>query len=244
MRIYNPPRSGGFTAEATGDPNDESLAALVEALRSALGDELRSIVLFGSAAENRQRAVSDTNVVIVLTAFSLDRVSAARAAIAPMRVALRARFLVVCSAEIELIGSMFAVKFADIQRRHRVLYGDDPFAQLAIPRAAALAQLRQAIINLVLRLRESWLCADGDAGLAQTAAEAAGGLRACAAELISLEGGSVASPRAALQEIAGGPLDELTAARTGELGAGVGAELARRLLEVAELMRDRASRLT
>ncbi len=42
------------------------LAEFVEQALTALGETLRAIVLFGSAAENRLRATSDVNVVVVL----------------------------------------------------------------------------------------------------------------------------------------------------------------------------------
>ena len=45
------------------------LDGIVEAARRAFGDDLRSIVLYGSAAEGRLRATSDVNVMFVLGRF-------------------------------------------------------------------------------------------------------------------------------------------------------------------------------
>ncbi len=48
------------------------LDAVVDAARRAFGDDLRSIVLFGSAAEGRLRATSDVNLMLVLRRFLAD----------------------------------------------------------------------------------------------------------------------------------------------------------------------------
>jgi len=225
------------------DPLDQPLNDLVGHLSTALADDLQSIVLFGSAAEGRQRAVSDTNMVIVVRRFTLERVAAAREHLALARIALRLRLMVLCSDEIPGAVSAFAVKFSDILRRRRVLFGKDPFIDVVIPRPAAIAQLRQAVLNVILRLREQILTSANDASSALTAAEAAGGLRACAAQLLALEGIPAATPRAALEHIAGGALDNLSAAREGRLPAGGGHALIESLLACAVIMRDRAERL-
>src|SRR5206468_3891118 len=45
------------------------LDGIVDAARRAFGDDLRSVVLYGSAAEGRLRATSDVNVMFVLARF-------------------------------------------------------------------------------------------------------------------------------------------------------------------------------
>ena len=46
---------------------------LVAAAKETLGESLRSVVLFGSAAEGRLRASSDVNVIFVLRRFEPER---------------------------------------------------------------------------------------------------------------------------------------------------------------------------
>lgn len=225
------------------DPLDQPLIDLVGHLTTAFGDDLQSLILFGSAAEGRQRAVSDTNMVMVVRRFTPERVAAAREHLALARIALRLRLMVLCSDEIPSAVSAFAVKFADILRRRRVLFGSDPFIDVVIPRPAAIAQLRQAVLNVVLRLREQSLVLANDASSTLAAAEAAGGLRACAAQLLTLEGVPAATPRAALEQIAGGTMDDLSAAREGRLPVGGGNVLIDRLLACAVTMRVRAEQL-
>lgn len=56
------------------------LTTLVDAAAAALGDTLRAIVLFGTAAENRLRSTSDVNVLILVTRFDASSVDALRPA--------------------------------------------------------------------------------------------------------------------------------------------------------------------
>jgi hypothetical protein len=103
--------------------------------------------------------------------------------------------------EVPQAADAFAVKFTDIARRRRVLYGPDPFAGLTVPREAAIARLRQVLLNMVLRLRASYALDGGhDERLAIRVAEAAGPLRVSAAELLQLERGIVLAPRDGLRQ--------------------------------------------
>ena len=78
----------------------------------------------------------------------------------PMRLAhaavqLNAMFLL--EAEVHAAMDAFAVKFADISARHRVLFGTDPFAGLRPPRDSLVRRLKQVLLNLQLRLRERYV---------------------------------------------------------------------------------------
>lgn len=193
-------------AEPAGDLPERVarvLAEFVDATRAALGDTLRAIVLFGSAAENRLRATSDVNVVIVLTVFDPARLETLRADLQRAHAAIQLETMWLLESEIAAAADAFAVKFTDILRRRRVLFGSDPFEHLAVSRQAAIARLRQELLNLVLRLRSTY-AVDGDREerLAVRVADAAGPLRVNAAEILQLQGGPLLAPRDALARLA------------------------------------------
>ena len=50
-----------------------ALDDFVAAARDAFGDQLESVVLYGSGAEGALRATSDVNIVLVLRAFERER---------------------------------------------------------------------------------------------------------------------------------------------------------------------------
>ena len=176
---------------------------VVEAAIAALGDTVRSVVLFGSAAENRLRATSDVNLLVVLTRFDAARIESMTAVLQRAHAAVRLGVMWLTEDEIPSASEAFAVKFADIVRRHRVLAGVDPFEGLSISRQAAVTRLRQVLLNTILRLRASYaLESDHDERLAVLLADAAAPLRASAAEILELEGRPAPSAREALDLLA------------------------------------------
>jgi predicted nucleotidyltransferase len=229
------------------------LDEFVAEARTALADTLQSIVLFGSAAENRVRATSDVNVVVVLTAFDAARIEALRPTLDRAHAAVRLEILWLLASEVTAAAEAFAVKFGDIARRHRALHGPDPFASLAISRTATLARLRQVLLNQLLRLRATY-AVDGsrDERLAIRIADAAGPLRVSAAEILELEGGPVLPPRDALARITedwtapnrAAVLAAISEAReTRRLEPGRAAETLLGLIDLADFLHRRAARL-
>jgi hypothetical protein len=160
--------------------------------------------------------------------------------------AIRLRAMFLLESEVAGAAQAFAVKFADIRRRHRVLHGPDPFALITIPHAAALAQLGQVLLNLALRLRAQYVeRGDREEGLADAVAEAAGPLRERAAEMLELEGRPAESPREALARVAGDPLEEVSRAReTGTLPPGEAGPALLKLIDLATRMRKRTEELS
>lgn len=229
---------------------EAALDLFVSAARSAFGDDLSSIVLFGSAAEGRLRATSDVNVIVVLSAFDAARAAALREPLAAAHAAVKLRPMYLLRSEIGDAVEAFAQKFADVRRRRRVLFGDDPFAALAVPRQAEVFRLRQVLLNLALRMRAAYVTgADGDGHLALTVADMVGPLRSCAATLLELEGRPAASPKEALSEVAKALLPDgaetllfrvSLARETGALPPGEAAILLLRLADLAGAMRERA----
>jgi predicted nucleotidyltransferase len=231
-----------------------SLATFVEAAREAFGDQLASVVLFGSAVEGRLRATSDVNVIVVLRAFDRERASRLGAPYRTAAAAIRLDAMFILQSELPAAMEAFAVKFADVLRRRRVLFGPDPFADLRPSRQAELLRVRQVLLNLALRLRRSYLV-DGtrEEQMILDVADAAGPLRAAAAALLELEGRKVDSGKTALAMVAaalpGGPWEDLlgvlSAAReTRTLPAGSAGAAVSRLSELAALLAQRAAALS
>src|SRR5437879_5145266 len=165
------------------------LSEFVRAAKIALGPDLESIVLYGSASEGNMRATSDVNVIVLLKSFNGYRADQMRE---PLRLAqatiqLKAMFLL--TSEVDAAAASFAQKFADVIRRHVVLHGPDPFSALEIPRDAKLFRVKQVLLNSTLRLREAYLQrSQREEQLAIVIADAAGPLRSAAATLLKLEG--------------------------------------------------------
>lgn len=186
------------------DPIRRNLENFAAAALEACGEDLVSLVLFGSAAEGRLRASSDVNLILVLKRFDPHRIDGLREGLRMAHAAVQLEAMFLLESEIPEAAEAFAVKFADIQDRHRVLLGPDPFARLEVTREATLRRLQQVLVNLTLRLRERYaLISLREERLVPVIADATGPLRTAAATLAKLEGKPAAHPKAALQELAG-----------------------------------------
>jgi predicted nucleotidyltransferase len=247
-----PPDNADHTS--TLGPNVErALAEFVDSCGACFRDDLLSVVLFGSAAEGRLRATSDVNVLVLLKVF--DKAAADRMR-EPVRLAkaiidLHALFIV--ESELEAAMEAFALRFADIVMRHRVLFGPDPLAGVNPPREALIRRLKQVLLNLQIRARERYIVlSPREEQLVRHIADSAGPLRSAAASLLQLEGSAVESPKAALEAFVARCDDmEFTAAvaalsiarETQALDSGTAAPVAITLMRLIGALRDRAEAL-
>jgi hypothetical protein len=232
---------------------EQAIDTFVAAANQAFLTDLVAVVLYGSAAEGRLRTTSDVNMLLVLKRFDQARVDRLRE---PMRLAhaavnMNAMFLL--EEEVPAAIEAFAVKFADILSRHRVLCGNDPFANLSTPRDALIRRLKQVLLNLQLRLRERYVLTSlREEQLALVVADTAGPLRSSAASLLQLEGNPAPSPKEALARVIQEPQDahisdalrEISVAREeGHLAPGKAAKTLMGLLELIQRMRERVDGL-
>ena len=179
------------------------LGDFVQSAKDAFGSDLLSVTLFGSAAEGRLRPSSDVNLILVLKRFDQTAADGLSEPLRTAHAAIMLEVMFILESEIALAAEAFAVKFADIETRHEVLFGKDYFAGLEIPVDALRFRVRQVLANQVLRLRESYvLNSPQDEQLSRIIAGVAGPLRAAAVTLLKLQGRSAASPKEALQLVA------------------------------------------
>jgi hypothetical protein len=159
------------------------------ASKESFGRNLLSVVLYGSAAEGKLRATSDVNLVLILSSFELNKADPLRAPLRLAQSAIQLRPMFLLKDEIPGAARSFASKFTDILRRRVTLYGDDPFTSLSIPREIQILQLKQQLLNQILRLRASYVSRSlREEQLNLVIAQAIGPLRSSAAALLELQG--------------------------------------------------------
>jgi hypothetical protein len=226
------------------------LDSLVASARTSLGDALRAVILYGSAAEGRLRATSDVNVLFVLTRFDAA-VDAFREPFRTAQAAANVTAMFLLEEELPAASQAFAQKFADIERRHTVLYGDDVMARMDIPRDALVRRLRQVLLNLTLRLRGSYVESSlREEQCAIIVAEAAAPLRTSAVSILELEGRGTLPPKEALATLVrelgrfGDLLPHLSEAREQRvLPAGQAAGILFDTLQLARALYARSTRI-
>jgi len=233
------------------DPQiQQGLGQFTEAAKQAFGPALVSVVLYGSGAEDALRPTSDLNVILVLNEFRQAPVHAFHPALVTAQAALKLQSMFLLEQEIGSAAEAFTVKFADVARRRKVLYGEDPFAHMGVPRGAGIFRLRQVLLNLILRLRNSLASRlRHEDELCGLLAESAGPLRAAAATLLELEEHAEDSNKHALAALASAsgdfawsklPVQLSTVRETGTLPEGEAEPAVFTMLAIAEHMRQRA----
>ena len=234
---------------------NKGLVDFVESTKKAFGNDLRSVILYGSGAEGKLRATSDVNLIVVLSTFDQSKADLLREPLRMAHAAINLKVMMLLESEIKTAIEAFSVKFFDIIHRHRVLYGADVFANITIPREATISRLKQVLLNLSLRLREQYMLHSlREEQLAVMIADSTGPLRACAATILELKEKVQKAPKEALQHLVHGfsdtknwddVLTHLSEAReTRALPPGVAGPTLFKLIELANRMRSQIEQLS
>ena len=225
------------------------LDLFVAAAQTAFGDDLAAAVLFGSAADGQLRATSDVNLLLLLKRFTPASADALRGPLRMAHAAIDLQVMFLLDSELTQAADAFAVKFADIIARHRVLLGVDPFASLHTSRDAVLRRLRQVLLNQQVRMRERYMLLSlNEEQLAGAIADAAGPLRSAAASLAQLDGRPLSGKQAleAFVDQLGDPalyaaLQAMSTAReTARLAPGQALPAFTSLMAITERLREHA----
>lgn len=182
---------------------EQCLSQVVESARLALGENLISALVFGSAANNQLRATSDVNLMLVLKQFHQPQIDLIRESVRLARALVELHVMFVVEAELPAAAKAFAMKFSDIAHRHRLLLGENPLANLTITRDDLIANMRQVLLNFQLRTREHYVTNSlREEQTVHLIADAAGPLRSCAAALREIRGQEYLPAKLALEEFA------------------------------------------
>jgi predicted nucleotidyltransferase len=136
----------------------EGLARLCKQLAEAFGKQLLSVVLYGGLAKGEYNPdSSDVNVMIVLDRIAVGTLDK----VAPIILAgvrdFRLSAMLLSESDLRRSSEVFPVKFLDMQRCHRVIWGMDVLADLKIARDHIRLRCAQEITNLLLRLRQFYV---------------------------------------------------------------------------------------
>jgi hypothetical protein len=139
-----------------------TLDDLVSQLRNAFGTELRAVVLYGSAAAGEHLPNhSDTNVLVIVDSLGSDRLRAASAAARAWTDAGNPPPLTLTTQEWRGSADVFAMEYADVLERHRVLHGELPTDVRVRPEDLRM-QLEHETMGTLLQLRRGVLASGGN----------------------------------------------------------------------------------
>ena len=134
---------------------EDKLQELVDRLKVAQGQRLRSVVLYGSAAAGEHNEhFSDLNVLCVLTQVTPTELADSEPIFKWWRELGNPPPLLFSEDELRTSTDCFPVEFHDMQERHRILYGADVIKDLVIDRTFYRAQVEMELRSKLLRLRQ------------------------------------------------------------------------------------------
>jgi len=142
---------------------EKELKELVAKLEAATGTNLKSVVLYGSAASGEFHPKhSDLNVLCVLEALDPPALAVLSPASTWWARKGHPAPLIFSLDELRRASDVFALEFFDIKAHHRILWGQDTFASLEIPMGLHRVQVERELRTNLLKLRQHYLAAPGD----------------------------------------------------------------------------------
>ncbi len=144
---------------------DDKLKQLVDRLHYACGDDLVSVVLYGSAArDDFHEQYSDVNVLVVLRHMKPEIYAGLAGVLAWWSHEEKLRPPTIMTLEeMRESADVFAIEMLDIQDAHKVLHGDDVVAGIEVPMNLHRVEVEHELRTTLLRLRNHLLLTnDGD----------------------------------------------------------------------------------
>jgi hypothetical protein len=139
---------------------DHKMDELVQKLKAAAGDNLKAVILYGSAATEEFHAKhSDLNVLCLVGQADAAHLEALHG---PAEWWIRRGQrppLVFTLEELRRSADIFTIELVDMKSRHRILYGENVLADFSVPLHYHSIQVERELRTNWLRLREAILSA-------------------------------------------------------------------------------------
>jgi predicted nucleotidyltransferase len=137
----------------------ELLQEFVQLARGAVGENLVSIVLYGSAARGEERhAYSDLNLLCVVKSAGRSDLDRLAAVVDWWSHGQKQRSPLVFTAdELRRSADVFAIEMLDMKEARQVLYGEDIIADIAVPTNLHRVQVEHELRTMIQKLRQHYL---------------------------------------------------------------------------------------
>jgi hypothetical protein len=131
--------------------------------RQAAGQNLQSVILYGSAAGGEfHPEFSNVNLLCLLREITFAKLAALTPAAEWWTRRKHPAPLLLTQEELERSADVFSIELLDMKQRHRVLFGEDVLDSLMIPMHLHRAQLEYELREKLILLRERILLAADD----------------------------------------------------------------------------------
>lgn len=137
---------------------NEVLVQFVAKLTNALGSQVASVVLYGSAAsEDFSQAYSDMNVLVVVKQADEAALKAMSPAVGWWVKQGQPAPVVFSREELARSADVFAIELLDMKERHRTLHGEDLIGTIEAPKELHRVQVERELRTALVKLRQGFL---------------------------------------------------------------------------------------
>ena len=142
---------------------EKLIGEFVEKTQAAAGENLVSVVLYGSAVEGEFHPdYSDLNMLCVLRDASFASLNKVVGVVEWWLGKKRHPPLVLTLTDLRTSADVFSIEFVDMKQRHRLLYGEDVLQNLEVPMHLHKSQLEYELREKLFLLRQHILLAGRD----------------------------------------------------------------------------------
>ena len=134
---------------------------LVTRLREAYGDSLRTVLVYGDAAEGTTK--DEMPLLVIADALPVQALDRAAAATREWIAGGHPAPLTLTLAEWRSSADVFAIEYAEVIERHRVLHGTLPLDGVTVRPEDVRRELEEQVLGKLLKLRRGVMEAGGDA---------------------------------------------------------------------------------
>jgi len=168
----------------------QPLLTLKDGLEKAVGANLAALVVYGSAVRGGYVLhESDIDVIVVLNDTSLPQLKAIANPLMVARYSARVEAMILKREAIPRASDVFPLLYDDVQQRHVLLSGSDPFANLTIADDHRRLRIEQELREMRIRMRRAVVDALGsEATIAGAVARKVKQLRCPLHALLRLKG--------------------------------------------------------
>jgi len=135
----------------------------VKELKQELGNNLVSVILYGSAVRGEHVAArSDVNLMLVFKKLDLRQITTVRKLTHRKMRRQLPQLVFWTVAELEHAWDVFPLEFADIKENHHCLVGNDPFGKRKVDKKRMRYQIEFELRSKLLTMRDTWLRSNRD----------------------------------------------------------------------------------
>jgi predicted nucleotidyltransferase len=136
----------------------ENIVQWAKELKQALGTNLASVILYGSAVRGEYvRSRSDLNLMLVFKKLDLEHITKVRKLMRRKVRKTLPQIVFWTGKELANAWDVFPLEFEDIMENHRCLVGKDPFTKRKVDKKHMRYQLEFELRSKLLNVRDSWL---------------------------------------------------------------------------------------